>query len=187
MESLSQAPHSGGSHWKGLLITASILSYWIQPTSSQGTPISIVPKPPYGTVGGNVTLAIQGFSQKALSYTWYCNTTDTSDMIISYRVLTGVQTRRNIRKTVLPNGSLFISNLSLSDTGLSILEVVDSKGQIMKTEGAQLAVYAEKSTGRSNVSSLSGGTITGIVTGVLVGVALIGALIYFLLYRKTTG
>ncbi|XP_043849855.1 carcinoembryonic antigen-related cell adhesion molecule 1-like [Dromiciops gliroides] len=43
----------------------------------------------------------------------------------------------------------------------------------------------EKSTGRGNVSTLSGGTIAGIVIGVLAAVALIGALIYFLFFRDT--
>ncbi|XP_043850848.1 carcinoembryonic antigen-related cell adhesion molecule 4-like [Dromiciops gliroides] len=178
MESPSEAPHSGGSPWKGLLITASILSCWIQASSAQGAPVTVVPSPPYGTVGSSVILDIRGFSGEAISYNWYRRTRENSTSIAFYCPFSGEQTPADNREKVLPNGSLLIPNLTLSDTDLYIVSIADSSTTLIAE--VQLTVYAE-----GNVSSLSGGAVAGIVIGVLAAVALTGTLIYFLFFRDT--
>ncbi|XP_043849853.1 carcinoembryonic antigen-related cell adhesion molecule 2-like [Dromiciops gliroides] len=149
MESPSEAPHSGGSSWKQLLITASILSCWIQPTS----PVTIVPNPPHGTVGGNVTLTIQGFSEQALSYNWYRKTTQNSNNIVSYSVSSGVQRPADIREKVLPNGFLLIPNLTLSDNDDYIVQIVDSNGVIGAIAKGQLEVHEKLAKPNISVNS----------------------------------
>ncbi|XP_043854845.1 carcinoembryonic antigen-related cell adhesion molecule 1-like [Dromiciops gliroides] len=153
MERPSEAPHSGGSPWKGLLITASILSCWIQLISAQSSPVPIVPNPLHGTVGGSVILDIQGFSEQALSYNWYRNTTENSNRITSYHVSSGVQKPADIREKVFSNGSLLIPNLTLSDTDVYIVQIVDCNGVIATIARAQLRVYEELA--KPNISASS--------------------------------
>uniref|UniRef100_A0A5F8GI08 Immunoglobulin domain-containing protein n=1 Tax=Monodelphis domestica TaxID=13616 RepID=A0A5F8GI08_MONDO len=187
MERPSEASQSRGSTWKGLLIiTASILSCWSQPTSAQDLPV--VPEPAYGKEGDNVTLVVRGFSGTPLSYTWYTKLSaeDPKDTeMVMYSVINGSQTPNDIRQRVFPNGSLLIPNLVLNDTKYYTVQMVDTIGNILRG-GAQLTVY-EKMDPSGGGSSLSGGAIAGIVIGVLAGVALIGALVYCLFFRKSAG
>ncbi|KAM9032008.1 cell adhesion molecule CEACAM6-like [Sarcophilus harrisii] len=141
MESSSEHQHRVLSSWRGLLITASILSCWIQPMSAQ---ISVVPNPPFGEVNHNVTLEIQGFTGRALTYTWYRKAVADVNEIAVYTVATGVQDPAGIREKVLPNGSLLIPHLTLSDTDDYHVTIVNSQGGIIVGQG-HLTVY-EKTT-----------------------------------------
>ncbi|XP_027715040.1 carcinoembryonic antigen-related cell adhesion molecule 3-like isoform X2 [Vombatus ursinus] len=143
MESPSQAPHSGSSLWKGFLLTASILSCWIQPTSAQSDSFSVVPNPPYGTVGSSVILDIQGLSQQPASYTWYRKAVMTSNRIAFYRVANGQLTASDSRLNVSSNGSLSISNLTLSDTDDYFVQFVDPTSTEIVTAQGHLAVYGK--------------------------------------------
>ncbi|XP_072464064.1 cell adhesion molecule CEACAM6-like isoform X2 [Notamacropus eugenii] len=138
MESPSQAPHSGGSTWKGFLLTASILSCWIQPTSAQS--VSVVPNPPYGTVGSSVILDIKGLSEHPLSYAWYRRELDPSNQMAFYNVASGQPTVTDSRLNVFSNGSLLISNLRLNDTENYIALLINSNAQIQTIRGP-LVVY----------------------------------------------
>uniref|UniRef100_F7DAN1 Ig-like domain-containing protein n=1 Tax=Monodelphis domestica TaxID=13616 RepID=F7DAN1_MONDO len=142
MERPSEASQSRGSTWKGLLIiTASILSCWSQPTSAQDLPV--VPEPAYGKEGDNVTLVVRGFSGTPLSYTWYTKLSaeDPKDTeMVMYSVINGSQTPNDIRQRVFPNGSLLIPNLVLNDTKYYTVQMVDTIGNILRG-GAQLTVY----------------------------------------------
>ncbi|XP_051845410.1 carcinoembryonic antigen-related cell adhesion molecule 5-like isoform X2 [Antechinus flavipes] len=137
MESLSEPQYRALSPWRGLLITASILSCWIQPTSAQ---VTVVPNPPYGEVNHNVTLDIQGFSGQALFYIWYRKAVVETNKIARYTVETGVQEPADIREKVLPNGSLLIPHLTLNDSDSYHVLIVDSQGNIIVAQG-HLTVY----------------------------------------------
>ncbi|XP_072464045.1 cell adhesion molecule CEACAM8-like isoform X2 [Notamacropus eugenii] len=139
MESPSQAPHSGGSPWKGLLLTASILSCWIQPTSAQSASVTVVPKPPYGAVGSSVILDIQGISEQPPSYTWQKRTLDNE--IAFYRVADGHLSATDNRLNVFSNGSLLISNLRLSDTDNYTVQFFNSISALIETVQGYLVVY----------------------------------------------
>ncbi|XP_068945119.1 carcinoembryonic antigen-related cell adhesion molecule 4-like [Petaurus breviceps papuanus] len=182
MESPSEGLYSGGSPWKGLLITAAVLSTWIQSASTQSPKMRVKLSPLYGTVGGNITLSIVGLSKESGRYTWFRKTTDESNRIAAYDDQTRQQTPVSGRETVFPNGSLLITNLTLSDSDEYIVEIfsiVDVPGNYqLSFLKAHLEVYDSNSRG---------GAIAGIVIGILIGVALIGALIYFLFFRKTGG
>ncbi|KAM9039182.1 cell adhesion molecule CEACAM2-like [Sarcophilus harrisii] len=137
MESPSEHQRRAVSPWRGLLITASILSCWIQPTSAQ---VTVVPNPPYGEVNRNVILDIGGFSGWVLTYTWYRKALADSNRIARYTVATGEQDPAGIREKVLPNGSLLIPDLTLSDTDDYHVTIVNSQGSIMVGQG-HLTVY----------------------------------------------
>ncbi|XP_074075433.1 cell adhesion molecule CEACAM21-like isoform X2 [Macrotis lagotis] len=182
MEILSEIPHGGGSPWKGLLITAAFLSTWIQSESTQSPEMKVEPSPPYGTVGGNITLSILGVSKEPGSYTWFRKTITESNRIVTYNVQTRQQTPASGRETVFPNGSLVITNLTLDDSGEYIVEMFYINGDWKNYQLSHLKVHFQvyDSNSRRRV-------ITGIVIGVLTGVTLIGAFIYFLFIRKTGG
>uniref|UniRef100_A0A4X2KL35 Ig-like domain-containing protein n=1 Tax=Vombatus ursinus TaxID=29139 RepID=A0A4X2KL35_VOMUR len=156
MESPSQAPHSGSSLWKGFLLTASILSCWIQPTSAQSDSFSVVPNPPYGTVGSSVILDIQGLSQQPPSYTWYRKAVIPSNRIAFYHVANGQLTASDSRLNVSSNGSLSISNLTLSDTDDYFVQLFDPTSSEIVTAQGHLAVYetASKPTITANSTNV---------------------------------
>ncbi|XP_074075457.1 cell adhesion molecule CEACAM1-like isoform X2 [Macrotis lagotis] len=141
MKSPSEAPCSGIRIWKRFLITVSILCCCIQLTFAQNVPVRVVPNPPYGTVGSSITLDIQGFSGRALSYTWYRKSVETLNQIAVYIVLTGVHLSTNSWQKVLPHGSLLISNLTLGDTGDYIIQIVDFTTGVIETAQGHLSVY----------------------------------------------
>nr|XP_020858939.1 carcinoembryonic antigen-related cell adhesion molecule 1-like isoform X2 [Phascolarctos cinereus] len=141
MESPSQAPHSGGSLWKGLLLTASILSDWIQLTSAQSDSVSVVPNPPYGAVGSSITLDIQGSSEQTPSYTWYRGAVSPSNEIAFYQVASGQLTSADSRLNVSSNGSLIIRDLILNDTGDYFVQFLDPTSSKIVTAEGYLAVY----------------------------------------------
>ncbi|XP_020858970.1 cell adhesion molecule CEACAM21-like isoform X2 [Phascolarctos cinereus] len=174
MDRLSEAPHRRDSPCKGLLITASIFSCWIQATSAQGDTICVVASPPYGKVGSEVTLSIQGFSKMACRYTWYRKSVESSNQITSYHIQTRVQEPESSREVIFPNGSLLIPNLTLSDNDDYILQVVHSECEVT-TARTHLQVYDLHSTGIIKA---------GILVGAVTEVAIIGAFIYVLCIRK---
>uniref|UniRef100_A0A4X2LSZ0 Immunoglobulin domain-containing protein n=1 Tax=Vombatus ursinus TaxID=29139 RepID=A0A4X2LSZ0_VOMUR len=182
MESPSAALHSGGSPWKGLLITAAVVGTWIQSASPQSSKMKVEPSPPYGMVGGNITLSILGLSKEPRSYTWFRKTTDDSNRIVTYNVRTGQQTPAKGREIVFPNGTLLITNLTLSDSDEYIVEIFSTIHGLRNYQLSLLRVHLEVYD-----SNFRGGAIAGIVIGVLAGVALTGALVYFLYIRKTRG
>ncbi|XP_074075436.1 cell adhesion molecule CEACAM1-like [Macrotis lagotis] len=175
MKNSSETLHTGGNLWKGLLITASILSCWIQSASTQSAPIRVVPNPPIGTVGKSIILNIQGFSRKFFSCTWYRKSLDKNNKVAFYRAHFRVHESHDIRKQVLANGSLVIHDLTLNDTDDYIVQFLNPIKFMKVTARGHLAVY--------EMSSHSGGTIVGGAIGGLAGVALIGALIYFLFFK----
>ncbi|KAM9039845.1 cell adhesion molecule CEACAM4-like isoform 2-T2 [Sarcophilus harrisii] len=174
MDHHSQAPHRRNSPCKGLLLTASIFSCWIQPTPAPDAPISIVTTPPYGVVGSNVTLSIQGFSGKVYRYNWYRKSTDFSNQILTYYTQTSKKSPENIREIIFDNGSLLIPNLTLNDNDDYIVQVVDPEYKVI-TVHTHLEVYAFRSRGIIEA---------GIFVGVVTEVALVVTAVYILCFRK---
>ncbi|KAM9036359.1 cell adhesion molecule CEACAM21-like isoform 4-T4 [Sarcophilus harrisii] len=180
---MSRIPHSAGSLWKGLLITAALLSTRIQSESTEPPTMELKSSLPYGTVGGNITLSILGLSQQPGRYTWFRKTTKESNRIVTYIVRTGQRIPASGRETVFPNGSLLITNLTLDDSDEYIVELFST---IDGGKNFQLAFLRIHLQVYANLN-FRGRVIAGIVIGVLAGLALIGVLIYFLFIRKTGG
>ncbi|XP_074073588.1 cell adhesion molecule CEACAM6-like [Macrotis lagotis] len=139
----SEAPHNWVSPWKRFLITASILSSCIHPTSAQNDSITVVPSPPYGTVGSSVILHIQGFSGEPLSFNWYRKTTAPSNWIVRYSILLKRQTPAAKRERVFPNGSLLIPNLFLNDTDDYIVQILEFESVTPIIARRHLIVYGK--------------------------------------------
>uniref|UniRef100_A0A5F8HIC9 Ig-like domain-containing protein n=1 Tax=Monodelphis domestica TaxID=13616 RepID=A0A5F8HIC9_MONDO len=107
MERPSEASQSRGSTWKGLLIiTASILSCWSQPTSAQD--LTVVPDPVYGRVGDTVTLNVLEYSGRALGYNWYYKSSAQDPdltLLIQHNVQDGKLIPEDTRQKILTGGA----------------------------------------------------------------------------------
>uniref|UniRef100_G3QHW3 CEA cell adhesion molecule 4 n=1 Tax=Gorilla gorilla gorilla TaxID=9595 RepID=G3QHW3_GORGO len=175
----SAAPHGGHRPWQGLLITASLLTFWDPPTTVQFT---IEALPSSAAEGKDVILLACNISETIQAYYWHKGkTAEGSPLIAGY--ITDIQA--NIpgaaysgRETVYPNGSLLFQNITLEDAGSYTLRTINASYDSDQATG-QLHVH------QNNVPGLPAGAVAGIVTGVLVGVALVAALVCFLLLSRT--
>uniref|UniRef100_A0A5F8H2S4 Carcinoembryonic antigen-related cell adhesion molecule 6-like n=1 Tax=Monodelphis domestica TaxID=13616 RepID=A0A5F8H2S4_MONDO len=134
MERPSEASQSRGSTWKGLLIiTASILSCWSQPTSAWE--LTIVPEPTYVAAGETQVLNFKGFNGTAVKYVWnykYVESDTNYNLLYEYNVLTGQQHPSQGRVHVSPNGSLVIPRANEYDVRYYILEVFDNASHVYR-------------------------------------------------------
>ncbi|XP_054320664.1 carcinoembryonic antigen-related cell adhesion molecule 4 isoform X1 [Pongo pygmaeus] len=179
MGSPSAASHGGHRPWQGLLITASLLTFWDPPSTVQFT---IEALPSSAAEGKDVLLLACNISETIQAYYWHKGkTAEGSPLIAGY--ITDIQA--NIpgaaysgRETVYPNGSLLFQNITLEDAGSYTLQTINASYDSDQATG-QLHVH------QNNVPGLPVGAVAGIVTGVLVGVALVAALVCLLLLSRT--
>ncbi|XP_056681334.1 carcinoembryonic antigen-related cell adhesion molecule 5-like isoform X3 [Monodelphis domestica] len=144
MERPSKASQSRGSSWKGLLIiTATILSCWIQPTSAQDITVEV--EPPLGTQGLSVTFRILGYSGTPVMYNWYYKTSaqqPSRKHIVTYSTYNRRQLETNIRQRVYHNGTMFFPNLLVNDSGYYEVQIIKDRWTLDRPEaGAPLKVY----------------------------------------------
>uniref|UniRef100_M9MMJ0 Ig-like domain-containing protein n=1 Tax=Monodelphis domestica TaxID=13616 RepID=M9MMJ0_MONDO len=144
MERPSKASQSRGSTWKGLLIiTATILSCWIQPTSAQDITVEV--EPPLGTQGLSVTFRIVGYSGTPVMYNWYYKTSaqqPSRKHIVTYSTYNRRQLQTKIRQRVYHNGTMFFPNLLVNDSGYYEVQIIKDRWTLDRPEaGAPLTVY----------------------------------------------
>uniref|UniRef100_A0A2K5VAF3 CEA cell adhesion molecule 7 n=1 Tax=Macaca fascicularis TaxID=9541 RepID=A0A2K5VAF3_MACFA len=169
MGSPSACPHRACIPWQGLLLTASLLTFWNLPTSAQ-TNIEVVP---FNVAEGKeVILLVSNVSRNLYGYNWYKG----ERVHANYRII-GYVTQENApgpahsgRETIHRNGSLLIQNVSLSDPGIYTLHVI-SEDLVTEEVTRQFYVFYESVPGSS--PDLSAGTAVSIMIGVLAGMALI--------------
>ncbi|XP_010379089.1 carcinoembryonic antigen-related cell adhesion molecule 4 isoform X1 [Rhinopithecus roxellana] len=173
------APHGGHRPWQGLLITASLLTFWDLPTTVQFT---IEALPSSAAEGKDVLLLARNISETIQAYYWHKGkTAEGSPLIAGYLIDVQVNipgTAYSGRETIYPNGSLLFQNVTLEDAGSYTLRTINASYDSDQATG-QLHVH------QNNVPGLPVGAVAGIVTGVLVGVALVAALVCFLLLART--
>ncbi|XP_010329364.3 cell adhesion molecule CEACAM5 [Saimiri boliviensis] len=143
-------PPSAPSHrwripWQRLLLIASLLTFWNPPTSAQLTIESV---PSNAAEGKEVLLLTRNLSQDTAGFNWYKGgSVDSTRRIIGYVIATQLTTRGPAysgRETIYPNASLLIQNVTLSDTGFYMLQVITAN--LVNTEAAgQFRVYPELS------------------------------------------
>uniref|UniRef100_A0A8C7B7T4 Immunoglobulin V-set domain-containing protein n=1 Tax=Neovison vison TaxID=452646 RepID=A0A8C7B7T4_NEOVI len=183
MKPTSAPPQGGRVPWQDLLLAVSLLTLWNPPTTAQVTVESV---PSSATEGKDVLLQVHNLTRDTGRFNWFKEATTENRRIISYIL----DTQKTIlgpaysgRETVYPNGSLLFQNITLNDTGVYTIEIIDSNYETVQITG-QLHVSGDLT--QSN-PGLAPGAIAGIVIGVLAGVAVIATLVYFLFIRKTGG
>ncbi|XP_054396465.2 carcinoembryonic antigen-related cell adhesion molecule 7 [Pongo abelii] len=144
MGSPSACPYRVCIPWQGLLLTASLLTFWNLPTSAQTT-IEVVP---FNVAEGKeVLLLVHNESQNLYGYNWYKGET----VHANYRIIGYVQNMsqenapgpaHNGRETIYPNGSLLIQNVTHNDAGIYTLHVIKEN---LKSEEvtSQFYVFSE--------------------------------------------
>ncbi|XP_023604189.1 carcinoembryonic antigen-related cell adhesion molecule 21-like [Myotis lucifugus] len=141
MESPSAPAHRGLVPRQGLLLTASLLTFWSLPTTAQLTIESV---PPNAAEGKDVLLRVHNLPGNLIGYTWYKGEiVNNSCQIVSYIIdpqITTLGPANSGRETIYPNGSLLFQNITLKDTGYYTLQATNKILQQEQVTG-QLRVY----------------------------------------------
>nr|XP_012316933.1 carcinoembryonic antigen-related cell adhesion molecule 1 isoform X1 [Aotus nancymaae] len=145
MGHLSARLHRVCVPWQGLLLTASLLTFWNPPTSAQ---LTIESMPSNVAEGKEVLLLTHNLPQNTTGFNWYKGeSVDSTRRIMGY-VTTTQQTipgpAHSGRETIYPNASLLIQNVTLNDTGFYRLQVI--MADLVNEEATgQFRVYPELS------------------------------------------
>ncbi|XP_008585100.1 PREDICTED: carcinoembryonic antigen-related cell adhesion molecule 6-like, partial [Galeopterus variegatus] len=141
---LPSASHCKGHiPWQGLLLTVSLLTFWIPPPTAQ-LPIESVPF--NAAEGQDVLLLVHNMTENLQAYHWYKGQGVLKNQLIISHIS---KTQVNIsgpaysgREILFPNGSLLLQNVTLEDTGYYTLQTID---EIFSTDQAsgQFHVYSE--------------------------------------------
>ncbi|KAL4831393.1 hypothetical protein H8958_011183, partial [Nasalis larvatus] len=143
MGSPSACPHRACIPWQGLLLTASLLTFWNLPTSAQ----TITEVVPFNVAEGKeVILLVHNVSQNLYGYNWY----EGERVHANYRIIGYVINRgenapgpaHSGRETIYPNGSLLIQNVSLNDPGIYTLHVIN-RDLVIEEVISQFYVFPE--------------------------------------------
>ncbi|XP_002829319.4 carcinoembryonic antigen-related cell adhesion molecule 21 isoform X1 [Pongo abelii] len=127
----SARPHRECIPWQGLLLTASLLTFWNAPITAR---LFIVSVPFEVAEGENVHLSVVYLPENLYSYGWYKGkTVEPNQLIAAYVIGTHVRTpgpAYSGRETISPSGDLHFQNVTLEDTGYYTLQVTYRNSQI---------------------------------------------------------
>ncbi|XP_030859942.2 cell adhesion molecule CEACAM1 isoform X3 [Gorilla gorilla gorilla] len=143
MGHLSAPLHRVRVPWQGLLLTASLLTFWNPPTTAQ---LTIESMPFNVAEGKEVLLLVHNLPQPLFGYSWYKGErVDGNRQIVGYVIATQQATpgpAYSGRETINPNASLLIQNVTQNDTGFYTLQVI--KSDLVNEEATgQFHVYPE--------------------------------------------
>ncbi|KAM6153764.1 cell adhesion molecule CEACAM1 [Erethizon dorsatum] len=133
MEPCSATSHRGSVPWQGLLLTASLLTFWNTPTTAL---LNIESVPSDAVEGGDVLLLVHDLPEDIIAYKWHKGErADSNSEIAAYAVSSGVTTPGPVysyREKIYSNGSLLIQNVTQQDTGFYTLQAI--KGTFLGEE-----------------------------------------------------
>ncbi|XP_032752273.1 carcinoembryonic antigen-related cell adhesion molecule 5-like isoform X3 [Rattus rattus] len=142
MEAFSVLSCKWCTHWQGLLLTASLLTYWLLPTTAQ---ITIELVPPQVAEGENVLIRIDNLTENNITLAWYRGMSIKSPQIGQYTLATNVTELgpgHSGRETLYSNGSLQIYNVTQEDIGFYSLRIINSHAEIVSIISIYLNVYS---------------------------------------------
>nr|XP_005589432.1 PREDICTED: carcinoembryonic antigen-related cell adhesion molecule 1 isoform X5 [Macaca fascicularis] len=143
MGHLSTPLHRVRVPWQGLLLTASLLTFWNPPTTAQ---LTIESRPFNVAEGKEVLLLAHNLPQNLIGYNWHKGErVDAKRLIVAYVIETKQTTpgpAHSGREMIYSNASLLIQNVTQNDTGSYTLQVI--KGDLVNEEATgQFRVYPE--------------------------------------------
>ncbi|XP_062965971.1 carcinoembryonic antigen-related cell adhesion molecule 5-like [Cynocephalus volans] len=143
MEFSSDSPCKGHIPWQWLLLTVSLLNFWIPPRTAQLTIESV---PFNAAEGQDVLLLVHNMTESLQAYHWYKGQGVLKNQLIISHIS---NTQVNIsgpayssREILFPNGSLLFQNVTLEDTGYYTLQTIDINFSTDQASG-QFHVYSE--------------------------------------------
>ncbi|XP_003515730.1 carcinoembryonic antigen-related cell adhesion molecule 1 isoform X1, partial [Cricetulus griseus] len=111
--------------WRGLLLAASLLTYWNSPATAQ---VTLEAVPPDVAEGANVLLQVHNLTEKSLVFYWYKGKFENSSNEIARFVVSTSTTilgpAHSGRETIYHNGSLLFQNVTQNDTGTYLLQMI---------------------------------------------------------------
>ncbi|XP_034341061.1 cell adhesion molecule CEACAM10-like [Arvicanthis niloticus] len=117
--------------WQGILLTVSLLTCWLLPTTTQ---LIIESVPLIVVEGENVLLLVHNLPKKVKSFSWYIRDKLLKSFeIVRHMIATNssvVGLAHSGRETVLNNGSLLIKSVTRKDSGYYTLEILDSASRL---------------------------------------------------------
>ncbi|XP_032750098.1 carcinoembryonic antigen-related cell adhesion molecule 1-like [Rattus rattus] len=126
MELASARLLRGQIPWRGLLLTASLLTYWSPLTTAQLTVDAV---PPNVVEEKSVLLLVHNLPQEFRVFYWYKGTTTDLKSEIARYVRSDNMSQEGFahsgRETIYSNGSLFFQNVTKKDEGTYTLSVID--------------------------------------------------------------
>ncbi|XP_011791972.1 PREDICTED: carcinoembryonic antigen-related cell adhesion molecule 6 isoform X4 [Colobus angolensis palliatus] len=139
----SAPPHRECIPRQGLLLAASLLTFWNPPTTAQLT----IESRPFNVAEGKVVLLLaHNLPQNLLGYIWYKGEgVDASHRIVAYVMGTQQTTpgpAHSGRETVYSNASLLIQNVTQNDTGSYTLQAI-TEDLVNEEATGQFRVYPE--------------------------------------------
>ncbi|XP_013206913.1 pregnancy-specific glycoprotein 22-like [Microtus ochrogaster] len=146
MEVSSMILRKGYTPWQGLLLTASLLTYWYLPITAQVT-IELVP--PKVFQGENVLLEVHNLPEDFLAFAWYRGVTNMKRGIAVYakrNSLNATGPGYSGRQTMYSDGSLLLQHVILKDTGFYTLRVINRQGEFISTTSVFLHVQISSLT-----------------------------------------
>ncbi|CAH7392665.1 Psg29 [Phodopus roborovskii] len=142
MEGSSMLLCKGSTPWQGLLLTASLLSFWHLATTAHVT-VTTESVPPLVAKGDDVLVLVHNPPENVQIFAWFKGLTNMKDAIALYGVFNNVSgpgPAHSGRETIYRNGSLLIENLTKKDTGFYTLRTYDEHIKVITTTSTYLHV-----------------------------------------------
>ncbi|NP_473401.1 pregnancy-specific beta-1-glycoprotein 25 [Mus musculus] len=128
--------------WQRVLLTASILTYWLLPTTAR---VIIHSLPLQVVEGENVLLHVYNLPENLLGLAWYRGLLNLKLGIALYSLQYNVSVtgpEHSGRETLHRNGSLWIQNVTQEDTGYYTLRTISKNGKLESNTSMFLQVYS---------------------------------------------
>ncbi|XP_028634521.1 pregnancy-specific glycoprotein 22-like [Grammomys surdaster] len=142
MEMSSELCSKRCTPWQRLLLTASLLTCWLLPTTAGVTIESL----PFKVVEGeNVLLRVDNLPENLLIFAWYRGVTNVTFAIAFYSLYYQASVKgptHSGREILYGNGSLWIKNVTRKDTGLYTFRTISRRGEIVTSASMFLLVYS---------------------------------------------
>ncbi|XP_077312721.1 uncharacterized protein LOC143933643 [Lithobates pipiens] len=172
-------------HQFGPWVAVSVLLGVLVDVSGGMMSIQLIPQIP--VFGGSVTMSVTGITGRLRYFIWYKGLNASNDNTILTYIPGDNPTLSpgplyNSRMTLLPDGSLQISNLNRTDEGHYTVRIqADQQSNIM----VYLKIYAPivYETTCPSGNGLDGGKIAVIVIGTVIGIFILEAIVYFVIKK----
>ncbi|CAH7384054.1 Ceacam10 [Phodopus roborovskii] len=146
MELTSAPLHKGQLPWRGLLLAASLLTYWNSPATAQ---VTVEAVPPLVAEGANILLQVRNLLESPQVFYWHKGDSVYESNEIA-RFITFMSKNKtgpaySGRERIYQNGSLLLQNVTQKDAGIYMLHMI-TKNFAFMTESVQVHVHPKYTT-----------------------------------------